>query len=80
MICSIKELRQKTSEIIELVESGEEVIITSRGVKKARLLPLEVKANSKAKDAAFGMWKDRDDMEDSAAYVRELRKGRTHAR
>jgi hypothetical protein len=27
-------------------------------------------------DPAFGMWADREDMKDVAAYVRNLRKGR----
>lgn len=79
MLCSIKDLRQKTSEILALVEKGEEVIITFHGVKKARILPLQAIKAKKDGDG-FGMWKDRDDLEGSESYVRNLRKGRHHGR
>ncbi len=36
-------------------------------------------AVSLSESPAFGMWADRDDMADPAAYVRQLRKGRFDA-
>ena len=80
MICSVKELRQKTSEILDLIDKGEEVIITFRGKKKAKIISLKELRKSDlrhSESAAFGMWKDHPDLTDSSAqYVHELRKGR----
>ena len=58
---------------------GEEVVITYRGRPRAKIIPVsqpsQRKAISKQNDFC-GMWKDRKDMEDVEAYVRNLRKGR----
>ena len=74
MIVSIKELRQKTKEIIDLVENGNSVVITYRGNKKAKVVPLET--NLTKTNLGFGMWSDRTDIEDSSNYVKSMRKGR----
>ncbi len=37
-----------------------------------------VNADDSAEDSLFGMWRDRDDMTDVQAYVRELRSPRQH--
>lgn len=37
---SIKQLRQKTKEIIDLAENGERIFITYRGKKKAMVVPI----------------------------------------
>ena len=71
---SIKELRQKTKEIIDLVENGNSVVITYRGNKKAKVVPL--KTNFEKTNLGFGMWSDRNDIPDSSAYVKSIRKGR----
>ncbi len=71
---STKELRQKTKEILDLVDTGEQIIITYRGKKKAKIVPISL-GESKGK-TGFGMWKDNPDIQDSSDYVRKLRKGR----
>ena len=74
MIVSIKELRQKTKEIIDLVENGNSVVITYRGSKKARVVPL--KSSFSKTNLGFGMWSDRTGIDNSSEYVKSMRKGR----
>ena len=71
---SIKDLRQRTKEILDIVDHGEPVTITYRGKKKAAVIPLERRAEKS--DIGFGMWADRDEIGDSAEHVRHLRAGR----
>ncbi len=74
--CSIKHLRQHTREILDLAEIGNEILITYRGKKKAKVVPLSV-GNKTLKDSAFGIWADRKDVEkNSKEYVQKIRKGR----
>ena len=86
MEVSIKELRVQPSHYIALAEAGAEIIITSHGAKKARIIPISAPKNgansaiSEPVDSEpgflFGIWSDRDDMEDVSAYVSALREGR----
>ena len=71
---SIKELRQKTKEIIDLVEDGKTITITYRGKKKAKVIPMS-KQVPKTK-VGFGMWADNSLVSDSCKYVEKLRRGR----
>jgi len=73
MVISAKDLRFKLSSIFELLNKGENIIITFRGKKKAKIIPLNENKNKK-EDIAFGMWKDREiDVEE---YIHKQRKGR----
>lgn len=64
-----------------MVESGNTITITVRGRPAAKIVPLDHVPDEKEKTEdellAFGMWKDREDMEDPSAFVAELRKGRS---
>ena len=71
---SIKQLRQKTKEIIDIAESGQSVTITYRGRKKAKVVPLEKKREKTR--IGFGMWSDRGNITDSSEYVRGIRMSR----
>jgi len=54
------------------------VTLTNRGRKQAVIVPCTERSRpSAAAHAAFGMWKDRDDLSDVAEHVRQLRKGRS---
>ena len=78
---STKELRDNLSEILEKVAiGGQSYIVYKFGKKKAQLAPVNqptMKTKNKkidfSKFPAFGMWKDRKDMKDSAAWVRIIR-------
>lgn len=77
MEITAKELRGKPGQIIEQAARGTEVIVTIRGKRMARLIPYKAKnKNQDIDDDLFGMWKDREDLEDINGYVRSLRKGR----
>ena len=79
MDASIVDLRYKTKDILKAIDRGETVTVFYRGKKKAKIVPI---ASGNPKDLtslpAFGMWKDREDMKDPSAYVRNLRKSRFH--
>ena len=78
MYVTLKELKKQPGRIFSMVSDGNEFIVTSRGVPKAKMIPFQQKpANEEPKLKGFGMWADREDMKDVDAYIRNLRKGRT---
>jgi antitoxin (DNA-binding transcriptional repressor) of toxin-antitoxin stability system len=80
MEASIVDLRYRMKSVLEALDRGESVTVLHRGKPRARLEPIESKPKKprmKVEDhPAFGMWKDRKDMEDVEAYVRHLRRPR----
>jgi len=77
---SIKELRDNLAQLIEEVAIAKKRIeITKFGKIKAVIVPIKEKPIKEKKGVdwtklpAFGIWKDRKDMKDSAKWVRELR-------
>ena len=81
MEMTAKELRSKVGAALACVDRGETVTITYRGKPKAQLVGVNRNqkrptAGEEEHMAAFGMWRDRDDLADVPAYVRGLRKGR----
>ncbi|MEA2107987.1 MAG: type II toxin-antitoxin system prevent-host-death family antitoxin [Pseudomonadota bacterium] len=76
MQATSKDLRFHTKEIIDAAIRGEEVVITYHGKPCVKIISL-TPAKQKKKDNEFcGMWKDRADMNDVQAYVRDRRRGR----
>jgi len=79
MEVSAKELRQKTRLLLDMVERGEEVIITYRGRPRARIVSINEgpdQAESAGKNELFGLWADREDLADPRTWVRNLRQSR----
>ena len=80
MKASFLDLRKKTAEIIRALERNERVTVFYRGRARAVMEPLpqqECGSNASAIDhASFGVWRDRADLDDMAATLREMRKGR----
>ncbi|MDN5871647.1 MAG: type II toxin-antitoxin system prevent-host-death family antitoxin [Nitrococcus sp.] len=75
MQATTKDLRLRANELLAAVDRGEEVVITYRGRRRARLMPVEEGApQALARNPAFGLWQDRTAEVDS--YVRNLRRGR----
>jgi antitoxin (DNA-binding transcriptional repressor) of toxin-antitoxin stability system len=66
--------------VLEALDRGETVTILYRGKPRAQLTPISAKTKFGARRATdhpfFGMWKDREDMEDVNANVRGIRKSR----
>jgi antitoxin (DNA-binding transcriptional repressor) of toxin-antitoxin stability system len=81
MEASIVDLRYRMKSVLEALDRGESVTVLHRGKPRARLtsIPLKAKPTARMKVADhpfFGMWKDREDMKDVDAYLRNLRKPR----
>jgi len=78
MQATAKDLRFRTGELLKIVARGEEVFISFRGKLCAKLVPAMAQATVKATghSPGFGMWKNREEMADAQAWVREIRKGR----
>ena len=83
MNISTKALRTRVREVLECLDRGEEVTLTYRGKPRARLVGIDTSDGSDdAEDdelPAFGMWSDRDDLQDVSDHVRRLRRGRFDA-
>jgi antitoxin (DNA-binding transcriptional repressor) of toxin-antitoxin stability system len=82
MKASIVSLRRRMAEVLRALDRNEPVAILYRGRKWAILVPAgrgEQEIKSATEHPAFGMWKDRKDLEDVRAHLRELRKGRFQA-
>ena len=73
MVANIRQLRTSTKEILNAVERGETVWITNRGKTCAQITAVKEKKGLKD-HPAFGMWKDRKDMKDPAAYIHNMRR------
>ncbi len=79
MEATILDLRKNMKKVMTAIERNEQVVLTRRRRKIAVIAPLGDHEGTRVKAAtlpAFGMWADRDDMQDVTAYVRELRKPR----
>ena len=78
MEATTKDLRLHTRELLSATDRGEEVIITYRGKRRAKLVPLhkrsEIADSNMGRNPAFGIWCDRK--EDVDALVRSLRERR----
>lgn len=80
MEASILDLRKNMKKVMSAIDRNEQVVLTRRRRKMAVILPIRDRRAVKTKVAelpAFGMWAERDDMQEVATYVRELRKPRS---
>jgi prevent-host-death family protein len=64
-----KDLRQRTSALLDTVRRGQEIIITYRGKRIAVLAPLDRIAHKELKPIAFGMWRRRRDLRDVTRWL-----------
>ena len=80
MEATAKDLRFHSTELLNTVKRGEEVIITYRGKPCAKLIPIEDSEDcASLKNKLFGIWEDNLQTEDVEDYVRNIRKGRFNA-
>ena len=63
--------------LFDVLEKGEEIMITYRGKPKAKLISFEKPESDEKSDVLFGMWKDQEGDIDN--LVRSMRKGRNFA-
>ncbi len=79
MKASILDIRRRMKDVLGALERSEPVTITYRGKAKGVLYPVGAgkrRERSITEHPAFGMWKDRKDLEDVGAAVRAMRKSR----
>ena len=74
MEATTRDLRLHTKEVLSAARRGEDVIITYRGERTARIVPLDNEASSD-RNPGFGMWADQADTSVDE-QVRTLRKRR----
>ncbi len=77
MEASVLDLRREMGEVMSAIDRHEKVTLTCRGRRKAVIVPLKdwKKETPKVADLpAFGMWADRNDLDDVSAHIREIRK------
>jgi hypothetical protein len=82
MKASILDLRRRMRDVLQALEKNEPVTILHRGKEKGVLYPSAIRPDrsfSVTQHPAFGMWKDRDDLQDVERAVRRLRKARHDA-
>jgi antitoxin (DNA-binding transcriptional repressor) of toxin-antitoxin stability system len=79
MKATVLDLRYRMKDVFRAIDRGESITVTYRGTVKARIVPAGeiVTAKSNA-DPAFGMWRDRKDLENPSEYVRKIRQPRIH--
>jgi prevent-host-death family protein len=76
MKATAKDLRSQSRKLLDTVSRGEEVVITYRGKPCAKLVPYQKDGKKIKKDELFGIWKEREDVQNVEEYVRRLRKRR----
>ena len=81
MIVSFLDLRKRTRDILKALNRNESITLLYRGKPKAVMSPVSENAEKADRPLAsdlpaFGMWADRDDLDDLESDVRELRKAR----
>ena len=80
MRATAKDLRFHSTELLNTVKRGEEVIITYRGKPCAKLVPIdEVNEHNAVDDELFGIWKDNEQAKNVEGYVRNIRRARFDA-
>lgn len=81
MNASFLDFRRRTGDILQALNRNESITLLYRGKAKAVISPLTQKTATcdASKVAGFGMWADRDDLDDVETHVRSLRKGRYDA-
>lgn len=81
MKVSILDLRRRMGDVLRALEEDEPVTILHRGKEKGIIYPSPARqARSVVTEhPAFGMWRDRDDLQNVDQVVRNLRKARPHA-
>ncbi len=67
-----KQLRYQTGQILKRVMAGERLRVTLRGKPVATLAPLST-SEDRFEPIAFGLWKDRKEMEDLQGWLERIR-------
>ena len=81
MKATVLDFRRRMKDILHALDNNETVTILYRGKEKGVILPAcrpEHQSKRIADHQAFGIWKNRSDMEDIVSVMEALRKARRH--
>ena len=81
MKATVLDLRRRMSDVMKALDHNESVTILYRSKEKTVLSPvnyLNHSHRSMEDHPAFGMWSDRNNIEDAHDYIRKLRIGRVN--
>jgi antitoxin (DNA-binding transcriptional repressor) of toxin-antitoxin stability system len=83
MNATIVDLRYRMKDVLRAIDRGETVTVLYRGKAKAALMPISPPSGASDKgrpktadQPLFGLWNDREDLTDPAAWLRNLRQPR----
>ena len=77
MKVTFHDLGRRVKDVLLALDRNASVTILYQGTENAVLSPVRQRTNKSVTDhRAFGMWRDREDVADVDAYVRNLRTGR----
>jgi len=76
MVITMQQLKTTPGRIFGKVNKGQEMAISYKGRICAKIVPFELANDGNSDNELFGMWKDREDMNDASQYVRKIRKAR----
>ncbi len=82
MASSVLDLKKQLPDILRALKRQEKIVVSYGGKKLALLQPLPESVDVESdvrNNPAFGMWRDREEFADPAAFVRSIRRGRDHA-
>jgi hypothetical protein len=81
MKATVLDFRRRMKDILHALDNNETVTILYRGKKKGVIFPASYPGRQSKRIAdhpAFGIWRDRSDMEDIMAVMEALRKASRH--
>ncbi len=79
MQATAKDLRFHSTDLLNTVKRGEEVIISYHGKSCAKLIPIEEKNdNIFIENELFGLWSDNPKSQDVTKYIENSRQNRFH--
>ena len=77
MKATFVDLRKRSGDIIDALNRNEAITVYYRGKPKAIMRPITKKSSKASRSVkdhrSFGMWADRADLADVAAYVKKIR-------
>ena len=83
MKATAKDLRFHSTDLLNIVKRGEEVIISYHGKPCAKLVPIDDNDHDNdpkdTENELFGIWKKNEQAQDVDKYIRNMRKGRFNA-
>lgn len=81
MASSVLDLEKQLPDVLRALKRREKVVVSYGSKELALVQPLSegADADDVRNSPLFGIWRDREEFADPAAFVRSIRRGRNHA-